>query len=80
MARLSNPFSSLPQNPNARRRIYRNARTGRRPKPHTPNIGDAMHTITAVQRSKEAFEREQENIPFLQVLADSWVARKDWRD
>lgn len=79
MAKLSAPFSSLPQNPAARRRIYRGARLGGRPKPSTPNMGDALHTLTAVQRTVEAFEREKENIEFLQVLSDSWAARKDWR-
>jgi hypothetical protein len=79
MARLSNTFSSLPQNPAVRRRIYRGARTGTRPKPHTPNIGDALHAVTAVQRYKEAYEREKANIPVLQAFSNAWAARKDWR-
>ena len=79
MARQSATFSGMPQNLAVRRRIYQRARTGKRPKPHTPNMGDALKTITAASRYVEAFNREKETIEFLQVLEDSWKARKDWR-
>lgn len=79
MAKLSSTFSSLPRNDAARRRLYRAARLGQRPNQDVPPTADALHVITAAQRYKEAFVREQANISFLQVLADAWAARKDWR-
>ena len=79
MARLSSVFTSLPRNAAARRRIYREARLGSQPKPYSPNTGDALYTITAVARFKQAYENNKPLIPFLQSLSNAWAARKDWR-
>jgi hypothetical protein len=79
MARRSEIFSSMPQNSVARKRIYKEARTGRRKIPMPADIGDALHTITAAQRYREWFVEMQPSIDFLRVLSESWSARKDWR-
>jgi hypothetical protein len=79
MAKITSVFTGLPVNKNARKDIYRTARLGTRPVSEEANNGDAMKTITAAERYRQAFVNNKPYISFFQVLSDAWNARKDWR-
>lgn len=79
MAKLSSTYASMPVNISAKKKILRQARLGTRPTSRTSNAADAFLAVTAAQRYREAFVRDQANIDLFRVTAAAWAARKDWR-
>ena len=76
MARLSDPFRSMPRNRNARRRIFRNARLGVETV-RSYSAVDAMATIGAAAAVVDAVRTS--TIPFIEAVEEAWGDRKDWR-
>ena len=69
-------FQSIPINRNARKRMFRNARLGTRPAPIQPNIGDAVHAISATAALKDGWTSSTDDFPV--TVRGAWSDRKDY--
>jgi hypothetical protein len=68
-------FTDIPVHQIGRTRVLRSARLGR-PAPSTPAHVDAFRAISLVGEVKEAFQRERATIPFFDLFAEAFEARK----
>jgi len=70
-------FSSLPVKIPARKRIFRQARTGARLGHPSLDLEAALGAVDSVAKYTKWFDRQKPNVEFFDVLEESWEARKD---
>lgn len=68
-------LSDLPKNMNARRRIFRAARTGTRVTAQPIKVEDAFAVVEGTGALSTSFNEQIVTIDFFRVLKDSWANR-----